>query len=248
MILEKFLSIPRRLLEEGERRLIKQDIGLQSRVGRLRNTDHAFVSGGVFPCPGSLEEAVRLTRDELEAKLLVDVWRQFSSNGVIGESVLLGLNARMLNDNPDRNRVTVGESTVLRGLIRQESQGVINIGSHVYLGDCSLIHATREVSIGDDTLIAHNVNIIDNDAHPVDAKERVSHFRHLLGLEAEIPYEIASAPVRIGARCWLGLNSVILKGVEIGDETIVGAGSVVSKSLPPGVLAAGNPAVPVKQL
>jgi galactoside O-acetyltransferase len=48
--------------------------------------------------------------------------------------------------------------------------------------------------------------------------------------------------VQIGARCWLGAHVTVLKGVSIGEGTVVGAGSVVTKSLPPDVIAVGNPA------
>lgn len=48
-------------------------------------------------------------------------------------------------------------------------------------------------------------------------------------------------PVRIGRNCWIGAGAVILPGVTIGDNTVVGAGSVVTKDLPPNVVAAGNP-------
>ncbi len=54
--------------------------------------------------------------------------------------------------------------------------------------------------------------------------------------------------MRIGRRCWLGLNSIVMKGVTIGDGTIVASGGVVVDDLPAGVVAAGNPARVVKIL
>ena len=219
-----------------------------ARLGRLKNTDHAFVSGGVFPHPEGIEKAIKLTGNEDEGQLLLDVWRQFTSNGIVGEHVLLGLNARMLNDHPEQDRIRIGEHAVLRCLLRQESQGRIEIGDFVYIGDNSIIHSTTGITIGDETLIAHNVNILDNDTHPMDAEQRVAHFRQLLGLKPSKKFEITRSPVKIGKRCWIGLNTVITKGVEIGDETIISAGSVVTKSLPPRVLAGGVPAKPLSSL
>jgi acetyltransferase-like isoleucine patch superfamily enzyme len=55
-------------------------------------------------------------------------------------------------------------------------------------------------------------------------------------------------PVRIGDRVWVGLGVLILKGVEIGDGCAVAAGSIVSKSLPPATLCAGQPARPIRSL
>jgi acetyltransferase-like isoleucine patch superfamily enzyme len=219
-----------------------------ARMGRVRNTDHAFVSGGVFPRPKNLEEAVRLTGREDEGQLLVDVWRQFDTNCVVGDSVLLGLNARAVNDHPDRSRITIGHHSVIRGIMRQEAEGRIAIGNFVYFGDGSLLHAMESIEIGDETLIAHNVNIIDNDSHPVGADERAAHFKSLLGIKSDIPFEIAREGVTIGRRCWLGLNAIVTKGVEIGDETILSAGAVAAKSLPARVLAVGSPAKAVKSL
>jgi acetyltransferase-like isoleucine patch superfamily enzyme len=59
---------------------------------------------------------------------------------------------------------------------------------------------------------------------------------------------IATAPVKIGAHVWIGFNSIILKGVTIGDRSVVAAGSVVTKDIPADVLVAGNPARVIRSL
>lgn len=227
---------------------VHQQIAVSTRKGRLRNSDHGFASGGVFPRPRTLSHALDMTGREDEAHLLMDVWEQFSTNAIVANDVLLGLNARALNDHRERERIVVGERSVVRGILRQEGDGRIRIGSFVYVGDQSIVNSMSEIVIGDRTLIAHNVNILDNDTHPIDADERAAHFERLLGLKPERSFKIASAPVTIGAHCWLGLNSVVCKGVDIGDRSIVAAGSVVTKSLPADVLAAGVPAVAGKTI
>lgn len=55
-------------------------------------------------------------------------------------------------------------------------------------------------------------------------------------------------PVKIGKRCWIGAGAIILPGVTVGDDTVIGAGSVVTKDIPSGVVAVGNPCRAIKTL
>jgi acetyltransferase-like isoleucine patch superfamily enzyme len=114
-------------------------------------------------------------------------------------------------------------------------------GASIRIGnDCGLsgvsIGAGVSVTIGDRVMAGANSSISDTDWHPVDPVARVA------GEHG------AMAPVCIEDDVWLGANVVVLKGVTIGRGTTVAANSVVSKSLPPGVVAAGVPAKPVKEL
>lgn len=61
-------------------------------------------------------------------------------------------------------------------------------------------------------------------------------------------YPAMTAPVVIGANVWVGANATVLPGVTIGDMSVVAAGAIVTKDIPPGVLVAGNPAVIKKKL
>jgi acetyltransferase-like isoleucine patch superfamily enzyme len=81
-----------------------------------------------------------------------------------------------------------------------------------------------------------NVTITDTNWHALDWRDR------LAGKPGD------TAPVVIGEDVWLGMNAVVLKGVEIGRRTVVGAGSIVSRSLPADVIAAGQPAVVIRKL
>lgn len=93
------------------------------------------------------------------------------------------------------------------------------------------IQGMGKVEIGDYTQIATNVGIISSNHDLYDTNKHIEGF------------------VKIGKYCWLGMNSVILPGVELGDFTIVGAGSVVTKSFKDGYcVVAGNPAKVIKLL
>jgi carbonic anhydrase/acetyltransferase-like protein (isoleucine patch superfamily) len=113
------------------------------------------------------------------------------------------------------------------------------IGDRVSLNYRGIVSAATSVRIGDDTLIAGDVAIFDNTNHPV------SPGRRLAGDGVGVN-EVA--PVIIGRNVWIGLHCIIMRGVTIGDNSVVAAGSVVTKSIPPNTLVAGNPAATIRQL
>ncbi|RNC69636.1 MAG: acyltransferase [Desulfuromonadales bacterium] len=109
---------------------------------------------------------------------------------------------------------------------------LIEIGDNTRINGAS-IHAAERITIGRDCLIAANVTIVDSDGHGLRPDER-----HLVNP--------VSRPVIIEDNVWIGLNSIILKGVRIGANSVIGAGSVVSRDVPPNCVASGNPAQVVK--
>ena len=114
----------------------------------------------------------------------------------------------------------------------------IIIGDNVGMSGTSLTCRTTEIRIGDDTMIAPNVIIVDSDFHALSSPgARI----HDMGYEND-------RPVTIGKNVWIGMNSIVLKGVTIGDKAIIGAGSVVTTDIPAKMIAAGNPARAVKPI
>ena len=106
----------------------------------------------------------------------------------------------------------------------------IIIGDRVGISGGSIC-AARLVEIGDDTMLGANVTIADTDFHSLHPAHRRGHLHPTVGV----------AEVRIGKRVLVGTNAIVLKGVSIGDNSIIGAGSVVTKSVPENCIAAGNP-------
>jgi acetyltransferase-like isoleucine patch superfamily enzyme len=126
--------------------------------------------------------------------------------------------------------------------------GQCTIGDFTLLNG-ALIMAEEKIEIGSHCLISWNVGIADSDFHPLDPAQR------LVDAQALAPYfkdrprrpKLRTAPVKIADNVWIGMNAVILKGVTIGENCVVAAGSVVTKSVEPNTVVAGNPAVVVKQ-
>lgn len=210
--------------------------------------DHAFASGPTFSQVTTLAEAGAALGEQLavvgdtDAAVLVEIWRRFSSQAEVGQHVRLGLAARVINS-AALDRLTLGDHAVVRGCLRVEPQGRMSVGAFVYVGDGAILSAQASIEIGEATLIAHGVMVFDNNSHPINPHVREIHFRRMLGvLDRDAPIAIEAAPVRIGRRCWIGMNSMVMRGVSIGDDTIVAAGSVVISDLPAGVVAGGNPA------
>jgi maltose O-acetyltransferase len=110
----------------------------------------------------------------------------------------------------------------------------IRLGAGVFLNFGCVVLDCNRIEIGDQTLLGPGVHIYAA-FHPTDPVERSN------GLEL-------SAPVTIGRNVWIGGHVVIGPGVQVGDDTTIGAGSVVMRSLPARVVAAGNPCRVIRQL
>ena len=126
----------------------------------------------------------------------------------------------------------VGDGAVIRPPFHCDYGFNIRLGAGVFLNFNCVILDVVEVTIGDRTQIGPGVQILTAD-HPRDPAARAS------GLEF-------GRPVCVGRNVWIGAGAIILPGVMIGDDALIGAGSVVTRDVPEGVAAFGTPArVPV---
>lgn len=155
------------------------------------------------------------------------------------------------NINAHLGSISFGEMCCVRASLEiQRPGGKITVGNNVYLGDNTRIWAADEIVIGNNVLIAHNCNIFDNDTHPVDYMQRRQDADNIIwkGGKRESFSTLACKKIEIKDDAWIGANVSIMKGVTIGERTIVATSSVVTKSFPSDVVVAGNPARIVKNL
>jgi acetyltransferase-like isoleucine patch superfamily enzyme len=131
----------------------------------------------------------------------------------------------------------------------------IGVNGHCTVGDFTLMNgalvmAEERIEIGSHCLISWNVGIADSDFHPLAPAQRIIDAHALAPFFNDRPPRppLRTAPVIISDNVWIGMNAIILKGVTIGENSVVAAGAVVTKSVPPNVVVAGNPAVVMKQL
>lgn len=110
----------------------------------------------------------------------------------------------------------------------------MSIGESTFINHGTSIAALERVDIGEHGTIGPHCMILDNDFHRLEPTRR-----------QELP---PSRPVKLGRNVWLGARVIVLPGVTIGDDTVVAAGSVVTRDLPPGALAAGVPAKVLRAL
>lgn len=110
----------------------------------------------------------------------------------------------------------------------------VHLGNNVYFNFNATMVDDTHIFIGDCTMLGPNV-VIATAGHPILPELR----------EKALQYNM---PVHIGKNCWLGAGVIVLPGVTIGDNTVIGAGSVVTKDIPANVVAVGNPCKVLREI
>ncbi len=110
----------------------------------------------------------------------------------------------------------------------------VHLGNNVYFNFNATLVDDTHIYIGDYTMLGPNV-VIATAGHPILPELR----------EKALQYNL---PVHIGKNCWLGAGVIVLPGVTIGDNTVIGAGSVVTKDIPSNVVAVGNPCKVLREI
>jgi acetyltransferase-like isoleucine patch superfamily enzyme len=148
------------------------------------------------------------------------------------------------------SRIQIGDRLGLRSFVSSNPLGpthpvilctwqagaVLKIGDDFGMTGGSICAAER-IAIGDRVIVGANTTIVDTDFHSLDPTKR-----------RLMPAEAKTTPIVIEDDVFIGMNCLILKGVTLGRKSVVGAGSVVTRDVPPGGIAAGNPARLIRYL
>jgi acetyltransferase-like isoleucine patch superfamily enzyme len=139
----------------------------------------------------------------------------------------------------DSGRLRIGRDTLLEPgcWITMAPDAEIVVGGGCFLNRGTMLAALERIEIGDHVMLANGCFVGDAD-HRYDDPD------------LPVPWQgfAAKGPVRIGSNSWFGVNCVVTGGVEIGERCVIGSNSVVTRSIPPGTIAAGVPAKPIREI
>lgn len=177
----------------------------------------------------------------------MDIWEEMKSGALYmtSDEELMSVQTKCLDRLYDYNhtRPTQGEkrAALLREMFAEIGDGCyiepplhanwggrhVHFGKHVYANFHLTLVDDTDIYVGDDTMFGPNVTVATA-GHPILPALREQVYQY-------------NMPVVIGRNCWIGAGAILLPGVHIGDGTVIGAGSVVTKDIPANVVAVGNP-------
>lgn len=145
-------------------------------------------------------------------------------------------------------QISIGNDCLVEGnLVVQAPNGKIVLQDNVYIGGDTLLACSTTITVESDVLISYQCLFMDSDNHSLNVQKRVRDLSEVRSNTYDWSL-IDSRPIRVCRGAWIGARSIILKGVTIGTGSVVGAGSVVTRDVPPWSIVGGNPARLIRQL
>ena len=145
------------------------------------------------------------------------------------------------------NKLVIGSGSMIETKIVYERLGAsIAIGDRTFIGR-GILSVAQHIEIGSDVMLAWGVTVSDHNSHSLIFSERSNDVADWIKGKKNWA-SVKIVPVKVMDKAWIGFNSIILKGVTIGEGAIVGAGSVVTKDVPPWTIVAGNPARVIREI
>lgn len=186
------------------------------------------IKAGILFCPGDEElRAIKLRTHNLNVDYNATYEDEYEKRAAILRQILGDM----------------GEGCFFQGPIFFHYGRHTKVGKNLFANFNFTVQDDAEVTIGDDCNFGPNVTIV-TPLHPMLAQERNA----LLTAEGETKRLCYAKPVTIGDNCWFGAQVTVCPGVHIGDNCIIGAGSVVTRDIPPNTFAAGVPCRVIREL
>lgn len=174
--------------------------------------------------------------------------RSFKKGAIVGKNFSLLLSAKVNNCTKDKSRIKIGNNCEIGAKIHIEGNGSISIGDYTTIRGNTAVSSVNQIRIGNYVGISNNCTLRDHNSHPTSPSKRREMFNSGFYGPLWSNIHAESAPITIHDNVWIGEKSIILKGVTIGEGSIVATGAVVTKDVPPYSIVAGNPAKIVKSL
>lgn len=172
-------------------------------------------------------------------------------NLIVGHNTIIQ-NCEVIIARPEYGRanVIIGEdSNVSCRFIILNPKAKVTVGKRVFIGSDTIIFCYQNIQIEDDVMISWGCTITDTNAHSIKASERLN---DVLDWNKGEQYKnwshVKHGRTIIRKLSWIGFNSIILKNVEVGVGSVIGAGSVVTSNVPPYTIMAGNPAKAIREI
>jgi len=165
---------------------------------------------------------------------------ELAEENAVAMDLMAAYNATTARQEPLRRQLlgqllgSVGDGTVIRPPLYVDYGSQVHIGARSFVNMGLVALDVARITIGDDVQVGPNVQLL-TPLHPVEPVARRDKWE-------------AARPITIADNVWLGGGVIVLPGVSIGENTVVGAGAVVSKDLPANVVAVGNPARVVRTI
>ena len=168
----------------------------------------------------------------------------------ISKYISIGNNTRISYRNilvKESCKVRVGNNSLIKAAISfDRERAKIIIGDRTFIGTSNIVIADK-IEIGNDVLIAWGCTIVDHNSHSIYWEKREQDVTNWVNGKKDWT-NVKVKKIKICNKAWIGFNSIILKGITIGEAAVVSAGSVVTRDVPPYTIVGGNPARIIKKI
>ena len=172
-----------------------------------------------------------------------------SKKSILGLNIYLSKHSYIyINDGSTKKDIKINDNVMMCGKLYSQNGGKITIDEYSSIRHNSVVWSSNNIQIGKYVIISDHVVISDNNSHPIEPEKRKEMILSGWSTKLWKWNNSTSSAIIIEDNVWIGKDSKILKGVTIGENSIVAIGAVVVKDVPKNVIVAGNPAKIVKNI